>query len=149
MSNRAFEIVPEVIPSPRKRKRYSGRFEAKQSTPNSKDIGIRNEAFSSTPKKASNTQRFLENATNIPLFGGKENHYFANHCLEEKSIFDIVQQKSKTERSAKRSDNPFEVTRKPPKKKKRSEIEIACFENPALNLAGPEKHLNPFEVCVK
>lgn len=42
--------------------------------------------------------------------------------------------------------NPFGVARKPPKKKKRK-IDKICFENPALNLEGPERPLNPFEVC--
>lgn len=61
--------------------------------------------------------------------------------MEVKSIAEIANEKSDAE-------NPYEVIRKPPKKKKKADIEEVCFENPALNLDGPEKRFNPFEVII-
>lgn len=58
----------------------------------------------------------------------------ANGCLEEKSIADLIAEQK----------NPFEVVRKPPKKRKK--VEESCFVNEALNLSQPEKQFNPFEV---
>lgn len=66
-------------------------------------------------------------------YHNKEN--IADAFMEVKSISDLI------------SSNPFEVIRKPPKKKKKHDIEDCCFINPALNLNGPEKEPpNPFEV---
>lgn len=80
----------------------------------------------------------------------KENHFVYNNFMEVKSISEIFAQKqdavSATTAVAMMTDNPYEVSRKPPKKKTRRDIDDGCFENPALNLNGPEKVLNPFEV---
>lgn len=73
-----------------------------------------------------NPHRFLAN---------KENNYSG---MEVKSIAQMIADKT--------IENPFEVIRKPPKKKKKSDIEDSCFVNPALNLNGPEVLLNPFEI---
>ncbi|XP_055676868.1 uncharacterized protein LOC129786085 [Lutzomyia longipalpis] len=56
--------------------------------------------------------------------------------METKSIADIL--------SARVVENPYEVVRKPPKKKKKNEP--LTFDNEALNLNTPEKQFNPFEV---
>lgn len=69
------------------------------------------------------------------LTGNKENHYMG---MEVKSIAQMIADKT--------IENPFEVVRKPPKKKKKSDIEDSCFVNPALNINGPEIMLNPFEI---
>ncbi|XP_037036772.1 uncharacterized protein LOC119074617 [Bradysia coprophila] len=69
------------------------------------------------------------------LLANKENNYMG---MEVKSIAQMIADKT--------IENPFEVIRKPPKKKKKSDIEDSCFVNPALNINGPETVLNPFEV---
>ncbi|XP_061400801.1 uncharacterized protein LOC133336534 [Musca vetustissima] len=99
-----------------------------------KSSGFTNEAFSSTPKKILAKRRL-----------NKENALaFANNAgLEIKSIEDIV--KDGEEQQQQLPPNPYEVLRKPPKKKKRP-AEVACFENPALNINVPEKQFNPYEV---
>lgn len=71
----------------------------------------------------------------------KENHFPFNAFMEVKSIADLVKQKKKTD-----SENPYEISRKPPKKKTKHDIDEKCFVNPALNLNGPETVFNPFEV---
>ncbi|XP_058448103.1 uncharacterized protein LOC131428292 [Malaya genurostris] len=70
----------------------------------------------------------------------KENYnIFSDSCMEVKSIAELA---SVT------GENPYEVIRKPPKKKKKhSDFEDSCFVNPALNLAAIDKpSVNPFEV---
>ncbi|XP_041447880.1 lateral signaling target protein 2 homolog [Drosophila obscura] len=91
-----------------------------------------NAAFSSTPKKLIGRRRLAkENSNPFP-------------CLEFKSIADLAQQQQKEQQQQQQPpNNPFEVVRHPCKKKKR---EIACFENPGLNLELPEKQFNPYEV---
>ncbi|XP_034124241.1 uncharacterized protein LOC117581306 isoform X2 [Drosophila guanche] len=96
-----------------------------------------NAAFSSTPKKLIGRRRLAkENCNPFP-------------CLEFKSIADLAQQQQKEQQQKEQQQqqpppsNPFEVVRHPCKKKKR---EIACFENPGLNLELPEKQFNPYEV---
>lgn len=69
-------------------------------------------------------------------FRNIENIPANNGCLEEKSIADLVQDKM--------AQNPFEVVRKPPKKRKK--VEESCFVNEAMNLTTPEKPHNPYEV---
>lgn len=71
----------------------------------------------------------------------KENFAYNHGLMEIKSLADI---RSEPFYPA----NPFEVVRKPPKKKKKIEIgsEGNCFVNPALNLDGPEHVINPFEI---
>lgn len=72
----------------------------------------------------------------------KENHFIYNNFMEEKSIAELVEKKKHQS-----AENPFELIRKPPKKKNRKNYsDEGCFVNPALNLNGPEKILNPFEV---
>lgn len=73
--------------------------------------------------------------TNRLYVGNKENNYMG---MEVKSIAQMIADKT--------IDNPFEVIRKPPKKKKKTDIADSCFVNPALNLNGPEVVLNPFEI---
>lgn len=69
----------------------------------------------------------------------KENHFVYNNFMEVKSIAELVESKN--------ACNPFEIVRKPPKKKNRKEYEDdGCFVNPALNLNGPEHVVNPFEI---
>lgn len=68
----------------------------------------------------------------------KENNFTYNGFMETKSIGELL---------TPATDNPFEVIRKPPKKKKkRDSARICCFDNEALNVNGPEKSLNPFEI---
>lgn len=69
------------------------------------------------------------------MLANKENSYMG---MEVKSIAQMIADKT--------IENPFEVIRKPPKKKKKSDIEDSCFVNPALNINGPEVVLNPFEI---
>lgn len=77
----------------------------------------------------------------------KENHFVYNNFMEVKSIADIFAQKKDAPHiQPPATGNPFEVSRKPPKKKTKRDEEIGCFENAALNLNGPEKVVNPFEV---
>lgn len=75
------------------------------------------------------------------LGGGwnKENYGYNQGFMEVKSLTDVHLPLHTT--------NPFEVIRKPPKKKTKCEIvEENCFVNSALNLNGPENVLNPFEI---
>lgn len=77
----------------------------------------------------------------------KENNFIYNNFMEEKSIAELVQIKKHQNFNANTNENPFELVRKPPKKKNRKNYsDDGCFVNPALNLDGPEKILNPFEV---
>ncbi|XP_053697191.1 uncharacterized protein LOC128744321 [Sabethes cyaneus] len=72
----------------------------------------------------------------------KENYnIFSDSCMEVKSIAELA--------AVGNGDNPFEVIRKPPKKKKKhASFEDSCFVNPGLNLAAADKPaVNPFEVC--
>ncbi|XP_004530435.1 uncharacterized protein LOC101454586 [Ceratitis capitata] len=98
-----------------------------------------NSAFSSTPKKIIARRR-------TPIVAKSD--VMQNACMEVKSISEIA--KSTLEKKIitdAQVQNPYEVQRKPPKKKKReTEIIEACFENPALNLEVPEKQFNPYEV---
>lgn len=78
-------------------------------------------------------------------FGGhhaavnKENYGYNQGFMEVKSLADV--------QLPVHSTNPFEVIRKPPKKKTKCEnFEDNCFVNPALNLNGPENVVNPFEI---
>lgn len=74
----------------------------------------------------------------------KENHFVLNNFMEVKSIAELIENKNS---NAINGCNPFEVVRKPPKKKNRKDVlDDGCFVNPALNLDGPEKVVNPFEV---
>ncbi|XP_053671210.1 uncharacterized protein LOC128721475 [Anopheles nili] len=86
----------------------------------------------------------------------KENYnMFSDSCMEIKSIADLAgSMPCKRPMAAVNEANPFEVIRKPPKKKKKQlhsstvTLEDSCFENPGLNLAAAEKQPvnNPFEV---
>lgn len=78
----------------------------------------------------------------------KENNFIFNNFMEEKSIAELVEIKKYQNSNANVGENPFELLRKPPKKKNRKSYsdDGGCFVNPALNLNGPEKILNPFEV---
>lgn len=78
----------------------------------------------------------------------KENNFIFNNFMEEKSIAELVEIKKYQNSNANVGENPFELIRKPPKKKNRKSYsdDGGCFVNPALNLNGPEKILNPFEV---
>lgn len=74
----------------------------------------------------------------------KENHFVYNNFMEVKSIAEIFAQKKTVATGP--NENPYEVIRKPPKKKTKHDEDAGCFENAALNLNGPEKVFNPFEV---
>lgn len=78
----------------------------------------------------------------------KENNFVFNNFMEVKSIADLVKQKKTPSMSATSTEqsNPFELVRKPPKKRSKHDIDDNCFVNPALNINGPEKAFNPFEV---
>uniref|UniRef100_A0A182QNT1 Uncharacterized protein n=1 Tax=Anopheles farauti TaxID=69004 RepID=A0A182QNT1_9DIPT len=85
----------------------------------------------------------------------KENYNaFSDSCMEVKSIADLAAGSGAMKRTPISSDtNPFEVVRKPPKKKKKqlhtdpAALEESCFENPGLNLAAADHQpVNPFEV---
>uniref|UniRef100_A0A182T5K1 Uncharacterized protein n=1 Tax=Anopheles maculatus TaxID=74869 RepID=A0A182T5K1_9DIPT len=83
----------------------------------------------------------------------KENYnLFSDSCMEVKSIADLASKRANANAC---DTNPFEVVRKPPKKKKKQmhlvggsvSLEESCFENPGLNLAAADKQpVNPFEV---
>lgn len=121
IDNNAFEL--DITPS-KKRKRNS---DVQQF-----DAGFTNLALNlhaSTPKNPiQKRNNFRSNKEN---FG-----YNPDVCMETKSLADII------------PGNPYEVSRKPPKKKiKKQEIEEGCFVNAAMNLNGPEKQpVNPYEV---
>lgn len=79
----------------------------------------------------------------------KENNFVFNNFMEVKSIADLVKQKataSATMSTSSVHNNLYECVRKPPKKKTKHDIDDSCFVNPALNINGPEKLFNPFEV---
>lgn len=77
----------------------------------------------------------------------KENHFVYNNFMEVKSISELVENKNYSNSSGVNVCNPFEIIRKPPKKKNRKDAsDDGCFVNPALNLNGPEHVVNPFEV---
>lgn len=77
----------------------------------------------------------------------KENLFVYNNFMEVKSIADLVESNN-SKLNGVNVCNPYEIVRKPPKKKNRKEVTVEdnCFVNPALNLNGPEHVLNPFEV---
>lgn len=95
-----------------------------------------------TPTKRKREELKERQLQHINYGVNKENHFAAyNNFMEVKSIADLIDIKSK------QHDNPFEVTRKPPKKKDRRSLSAEnCFVNPALDLNMPEKIINPFEV---
>lgn len=68
----------------------------------------------------------------------KENLFAYNAFMEVKSLSDLVPNRP--------LDNPFEVLRKPPKKKKKQDFQDSCFTNPALNLQATEHIVNPYEI---
>lgn len=74
----------------------------------------------------------------------KENNFVFNNFMEVKSIADLVKQKASSMSSD--DKNPYELVRKPPKKKTKHDIDGNCFVNQALNINGPEIMFNPFEV---
>lgn len=77
----------------------------------------------------------------------KENHFVYNNFMEVKSIAELVAHKNYSNSNDANVCNPFEIIRKPPKKKNRKDAsDDGCFVNPALNLNGPEHAVNPFEV---
>ncbi|XP_040175229.1 uncharacterized protein LOC120908373 [Anopheles arabiensis] len=85
----------------------------------------------------------------------KENYnLFSDSCMEVKSIADLAGATKRPKANTPDTCNPFEVIRKPPKKKKKqmhpaatAPLEESCFENPGLNLAAADKQpVNPFEV---
>lgn len=78
----------------------------------------------------------FRNLQNIPANSG-------GSCLEEKSIADLISGQGGMAKGLV-TQNPFEVVRKPPKKRKK--VEESCFVNEALNLSQPEKPINPYEV---
>lgn len=105
---------------------------------------------SSTPK---HSRQIDGSAFENPSFraGNKENYnIFSDSCMEVKSIADLAAGNRNGVAAATSDLNPFEVIRKPPKKKKKqheSGLEESCFENPCLNLAAADKKpVNPFEV---
>ncbi|ALC49594.1 pon [Drosophila busckii] len=125
--------------TPRKRKRETGPVAvpplinekvAAAAAPNASCFT--NAAFSSTPKKLIARRRGQKENASINPFCGHPG-------LEIKSIADLATAKKPEAPSL----NPFEVVRQPSKKKKH---ELACFENPGLNLELPERQFNPFEV---
>ncbi|XP_055640316.1 uncharacterized protein LOC129777822 [Toxorhynchites rutilus septentrionalis] len=83
----------------------------------------------------------FENASFRYNSSNKENYnIFSDSFMEVKSIADLA---------SAAGDNPFEVVRKPPakKKKKDADFEESCFVNPGLNLNSVDKpSVNPFEV---
>ncbi|KAM7347964.1 partner of numb [Cochliomyia hominivorax] len=132
----------DLTPS-RKRKRQFEKLEQKEQekaikvTAAATTSCFTNAAFSSTPKKIVGKRRLQVNTN-------KENTTdFPNVGLEVKSISEIAKHREEKQNIP---QNPYEVLRKPPKKKKRHTEETACFENPALNLELPEKQFNPYEV---
>ncbi|XP_067636368.1 uncharacterized protein pon [Eurosta solidaginis] len=139
--------IGEAVPTLKRKRKSEGYLEQTEVDHNSETkTGFTNAAFSSTPKKATARRRISATITN---------NYVQNPCLEVKSIADIVRnagvtQEEPIEKANNKNTpnkNPYEVVRKPPKKKKReTELNEACFENPALNLELPEKQFNPYEV---
>uniref|UniRef100_A0A1A9WZB7 Uncharacterized protein n=1 Tax=Glossina brevipalpis TaxID=37001 RepID=A0A1A9WZB7_9MUSC len=120
-----------------KRKRQIEKLQQEERTQNeTKEIAasnancFTNAAFSSTPKKISVKRR-------INLHGNNNN-------ADKQGVEEEVQQNVKAEGAF--NENPYEVIRKPPTKRKRKTDETVCFENPALNLELPEKQFNPYEV---
>ncbi|XP_055390433.1 uncharacterized protein LOC129619281 [Condylostylus longicornis] len=103
--------------------------------------GIVNPAFrSSTPNKEFTRpiRKFSKRFKSVNL--NKEN--VRNISAQTESAPELQSQKNKVCEL----ENPFEVVRKLPAKKKKPDIEECCFENAALNLNAPEKVFNPFEI---
>ncbi|XP_013100980.2 LOW QUALITY PROTEIN: uncharacterized protein LOC106082790 [Stomoxys calcitrans] len=118
----------DITPS-RKRKRQFERVQEKAAAPTIKSC-FTNEAFHSTPKKIIAKRRLnKENVTQI-------------YGLEVKSIAEIANEDNESKQQE-QPLNPYEVVRPPKKKQKPAP---ACFENPALNLNGPDKQFNPYEI---
>uniref|UniRef100_A0A1B0BDY4 Uncharacterized protein n=1 Tax=Glossina palpalis gambiensis TaxID=67801 RepID=A0A1B0BDY4_9MUSC len=122
---RQFEKLPQKEPAQDERKKNEEKERAAAN-----NSCFTNAAFSSTPKKNLPKRR-------INLHGNKKS---ANGQCVQKNI----QQNINTEDIF--NENPYEVVRRMPKKKKRKTEEKVCFENPALNLELPEKQFNPYEV---
>lgn len=101
-----------------------------------------------TPNKRKRDDLKERKSQQINYGNNKENHFVYNNFMEVKSIADLVENNSYKHSNAVSACNPFEVVRKPPKKKNRKDVSTddGCFVNPALNLNGPEHVLNPFEV---
>lgn len=111
--------------------------------------GITNTAFSSTPNRKCLTGQLKSGCNSyvdleiksiealVSSIDRKKNLNYKENCVVEA---DGVE------------ENPFEVHRRPPKKKTKKEEHKSknesCFENAALNLALPEKQFNPFEVII-
>lgn len=82
-----------------------------------------------------------------PLSSNKENLFVYNNFLEVKSIAELVESNHQSKLNGVTVCNPYEIVRKPPKKKNRKDAAPDnCFVNPALNLNSAEHFLNPFEV---
>ena len=81
--------------------------------------------------------------SNIKNDYNKENSkYPYSSFMEVKSIADIMSATNKKITV----DNPYEIVRKPPKKKTKQDFEENCFINPALDLQSTETPVNPYEV---
>ncbi|XP_055549230.1 uncharacterized protein LOC129732402 [Wyeomyia smithii] len=137
VDNNQFELLPPAVETPgKKRKRHADTnpfhsfsdqtFSIPSSTP------IHNKQIDGSGFE---NPSFRYNSSN------KENYnIFSDSCMEVKSIAELA--------AGSNGENPFEVIRKPPKKKKKhSSFEDSCFVNPGLNLAAADKPApNPFEV---
>lgn len=102
-----------------------------------------------TPNKRKRDDFKERKSQQINNGSNKENHFVYNNFMEVKSIAELVETKNHSHSNVVANVcNPFEVVRKPPKKKNRKDVSTdgGCFVNPALNLNGPEHVLNPFEV---
>lgn len=113
-------------------------------------VQVDNNAFelvnNTTPNKRKREYPHDGKCVMTPKFvNNKENYLVYNNFMEVKSIAEIFAQKKDAPQIA-AIENVFEVSRKPPKKKTKREAEDGCFENAALNLNGPEKIINPYEV---
>lgn len=78
------------------------------------------------------------NGSAVAADPNKENRYAYNAFMEVKSLSDLMPNRPQ--------NNPFEVLRKPPKKKKKQDFQDSCFTNPALNLNATEHVVNPYEI---
>lgn len=120
--------LADITPS-KKRKRLSENNSSKVS-----------ELLTSTPKNKSYDNPSFN--FKFPSQNKENNFWFSDSCMEVKSISELVLEKG----GKVTKNNDYEIIRKPPKKKTKTDIEESCFTNPGLDLNAAEKVLNPFEV---
>ncbi|XP_058825296.1 uncharacterized protein LOC131685522 [Topomyia yanbarensis] len=138
VDNNQFELLPPppAVETPGKKR--------KRNAETNPFLSFSDQTFSIPSSTPIHNKQIDGSAFENPSFrynsSNKENYnIFSESCMEVKSIAELA---------SVAGENPYEVIRKPPKKKKKqSDFEDSCFVNPGLNLAAIDKpSVNPFEV---